>query len=188
MKSTTILTILCCACAFAADKKSPQGRGEDDAVAVTATLLNPDQVKQAVGSDFNNDYMVIEVSISPKGGKPYQVRPDDFILRSESSGEHTGPFTSATQIAGSSTLEVQRQYGNRENADSPRPLTGTKLQMKTDDKVDPALGPLKQKMLADQTTTSPVTGLLFFPFGKEKPKNLILSYKTPASHIRISFK
>jgi hypothetical protein len=188
MKSIAIFTIVLCCSTFAADKKSPQGHGEDDAVAVTATLFSPEQTKQAVGSDFNNDYIVIEVDVSPKGDKPYQVRPDDFILRSEASGEHTGPFTSATQIAGSSTLQIERTYGNRENADSPRPLTGTKLKMKTDDKVDPALGPLKQKMLADQTTTSPVSGLLFFPFSKEKSKNLILSCKTPASHIRISFK
>ena len=187
MKSVAVLALLASAYALA-DKKAPQGHGEDEAVALSATLLTPEQVKQAIGSDFNGDYLVIDVTVSPKGGKPYQVRSDDFILRSESSGEHTGPFSSPTQIAGSSTLQIERTYGNRENADSPRPLTGTKLKMKTDDKVDPALGPLKQHMLADQSATAPVSGWLFFPFSKEKPKNLILSYKSPASHLRLSFK
>ena len=186
MRWTVIVALFAGVCALA-DRKAPQGHGEDDAVSLSATLLSPEQVKQAVGSDFNGDYIVIDVMVSPRGGKPYAVRPDDFILRSESSGEHTGPFSSPTQIAGSSTLQIERTYGNRENADSPRPLTGTKLQMKTDDKMDPALGPLKQHMLADQTVTAPVSGWLFFPFSKEKPKNLV-SYKSPTSHLRLSFK
>jgi hypothetical protein len=84
-------------------------------------------------------------------------------------------------------MQVERVYGNRENPDSPRPVTGTKLHMKEDEKTDPALAPLKQKMLAEKTVTEPVTGLLFFPV-KDKPKNLILSCKTPESHLRLNFK
>jgi hypothetical protein len=188
MKTRVVLTILLCAAMYGADKKPPQGHGEDDAVSVSATLLGPEQVKQAVGSDFNNDYTVIEVSLMPKGGKPYLVHLDDFILRSEMTGEHTGPFTNPGQIAGSGNLQVERTYGDRANADSPRPLVGTKLQMKVDEKTDPALDPLRKKMLAEKTVTEPVSGLLFFPLNKEKPKNLILSYKTPQSHLRLSFK
>lgn len=188
MKSVAILTAVICIAALGADKKSPQGRGEDDAVAVTGTILSPEQIKQAVGSDFNGDYIVIDVTISPKGGKPYQVHLDDFILRSEASGEHTGPFNSPSQIAGSSTMQVTRSYGNRANPDSPQPLEGTKIQIKNDDKTDPTLEPLKKRMLAEKVITEPVSGLLFFSFSKEKPKNLILSYKTPASHLRLSFK
>jgi len=185
--SAVVVFIGLCNLAGAADKKSPQGHGEDDAVSVTASLVSPEQLRDAVGSDFGNQYSVVEVHLSPKGNKPYQVHLDDFILRSEQSGEHTGPMTSPNQIAGSTTLKVERTYGNKENADSPKPLTGTKLELKTDDKTDPSLVPLKQKMLAEKVATEAVSGWLFFPL-QEKAKHLILSYKTPASHIRISFK
>jgi hypothetical protein len=180
--------VLCAALLPAADKSPPQGRGEDDSVAITATLLSPQQLIDAVGSDFNNDYTVLDVRVTPKGGKPYLVHLDDFILRSESSGEHSGPFLVASQIAGAGALVVKHTYGNRVNADSPKPLDGTKVEMKDDAKADPALDALKKKMLAESTVTDPVSGLMFFPLTKEKPRNLILSYKTPQGKLRLSFK
>jgi len=60
--------------------------------------------------------------------------------------------------------------------------------MNDEQKADPALDALKKRMLAEKTTTDPVSGLLFFPLGKEKPKNLILSCRTPTSHLRLHFK
>lgn len=189
MRRAAGIILILCAALSAADKRSPQGQGEDDAVTVTATLLSPEQTREAVGSDFNNNYTVLDVHLTPKGGKPYSVHLDDFILRSEASGEHSGPFLYASQIAGAGALEVQQTYGNRANVDSPRPIEGTKLTMKNNAKGDPALDALKKRMLAEQTTSEPVSGLLFFPLSsKEKPKNLILSYKTPASHLRLSFR
>jgi hypothetical protein len=172
----------------AADKKSPQGMVEDDTVAISATILNSFQTIQAVGSDFDNDMTVLEVHITPKGNKPYDLKLSDFILRNEQSGEHSGPFDSPEEIAGQGALQVQRVYGNRSNVDSPRPLEGTKLTMKDGDKSNPALANLKQKMLTDHTITEPVTGLMFFPLSKVKPKNLILSCQTPQGHLRMSFK
>ncbi len=183
-----ISAVVLCAVTFAADKKSPEGHGEDDSVAITATLLSPEQLIQAVGSDFDNNYAVLDVRIVPKDAKPYLVHLDDFILRSESSGEHSGPFLGASQIAGAGALVVKHTYGHRVNGDSPRPLEGTKLEMKDDAKADPALDALKKKMLAESTVTDPVSGLLFFPLTKEKPRNLILSYKTPEGKLRLSFK
>jgi len=177
-----------CAVLCAADKKSPQGRGEDESVTITATLLSPQQLREAVGSDFDNSYTVLDVRVAPKGGMPYLIHLDDFILRSESSGEHSGPFLVASQIAGAGALVVERTYGRRQNVDSPRPLEGTKVEMKDDAKADPALDALKQKMLTEKTVSEPVSGLLFFPLAKEKPKNLVLSYKTPQSKLRLSFR
>ena len=121
-----------CAVLSAADKKSPQGQGEDDSVAISATLLSPTQLRDAVGSDFDNNFTVLEVRVAPKGGKPYLVHLDDFILRSESSGEHSGPFLQPSQIAGAGALVVARTYGHKENVDSPAPLEGTKVEMKDD--------------------------------------------------------
>jgi hypothetical protein len=183
-----ISAVVLCALLSAGEKKSPEGHGEDESVAITATLLSPEQLIDSVGSNFDNNYTVLDVRVTPKGGKPYSVHLDDFILRSESSGEHSGPFLVASQIAGAGALVVKHTYGNRVNADSPKPLEGTKVEMKDDAKADPALDALKKKMLAESTATDPVSGLLFFPLAKEKARNLILSYKTPQGKLRLNFK
>ena len=94
----------------------------------------------------------------------------------------------AGQIAGTGEMVVERTYGNRANADSQRPIAGTKIEIKDDTKPGSAFEVLKQKILAEKNITEPESGLLFFPLSKEKPKNLILSYKSPASRIRMSFK
>ena len=166
---------------YAGEKKSPQGQVEDESVAITATILSPEQLKQAVGSDFDNNYTVLDVRIAPKGGKPYLVHLDDFILRSEASGEHSGPFLGrradrGRRRAGSRT-QLRKQVESRFSA---RHRRAPKSQMKDDDKANPALDALKKKMLSEKTVSEPVSGLLFFPLTKEKAKNLILSYKTPA--------
>jgi len=176
-----------CALLAAGEKKAPQGTGEDESVTIKATLLSPEQVRQMFATDFDNNFTVVDITVTPKEGKPYSISPDDFILRSESSGAHSGPLA-AGQIAGPGTLVVERTYGNRPNADSERPIEGTKVKVKDEDKPDPALGALKKKILIERTSTEPESGLLFFPLSKEKPKNLILSCKTPRSKLRISFK
>jgi hypothetical protein len=193
MKTQILLTILLCSLAGgslarAGEKKAPQGSAEDESVMVTAIVLTPEQLRQAVGSDFDNNYIVLDVRLAPKGGKPYTVHLEDFILRSEQTGEHGGPFTNAGQIAGAGALVVARTYGDKSNPDTQRQITGTKLEMKNDDKADAAHDAVKQKMLTEKTVTEPVSGLLFFPLSKEKTKNLVLSYKTPQSKMRLSFK
>jgi hypothetical protein len=188
MKTVPWLALVLCTLLFAGEKKSAQGQAEDDSVTITATLLSPDELKQSVGSDFDNNYTVLDVHIAPKGGKPYLVHLDDFILRSESSGEHSGPFLLAGQIAGAGALVVERTYGNKPNPDTPRVVESTKVEMKDDVKANPALDALKKKMLSEKTVSESVSGLLFFPLTKGKPKNLILSCKTPQSRLRLSFK
>src|ERR1700730_2795219 len=88
-----------CPVLMAGEKKAPQGRGEDDSAVITAVVVAPEQVRQMFGSDFDNNFTVLDVTISPKDGKAVAVRLDDFILRSESSGAHSGPLA-AGQIAG----------------------------------------------------------------------------------------
>ena len=180
--------IALCALLCAGEKKAPQGHGEDDSVAITATLVSPEQLRDSFATDFNNNYTVLEVRVAPKGDKPYLIHLDDFILRSESSGDHGGPFLVASQIAGAGALVVERTYGHKQNVDSPAPIESTKVQMKDDVNADPALEALKKKMLSEKTVSEPVSGLLFFPLAKEKPKNLILSYQTPTSRLRLTFK
>jgi hypothetical protein len=182
-----ICPVLICETLTAGEKKAPRGRAEDDGVAITATVVSPEQVKQMFGTDFDNDYTVLNVTVAPKGGKPYAVRLDDFILRSESSLDHSGPLA-AGQIAGAGAVVVERSYGNRPGPDSPRPLDGTKLHVQDDATADPAFAALKKNILIEKSTTEPESGLLFFPLSKEKPKNLVLSYKSAVSRLRLTFK
>ncbi len=181
------LALAVCAVLIAGEKKAPQGHGEDDSVAITGTVVGQEQVMQLFGTDFDNNFTVLDVTIAPKGGKPYSVRLDDFILRSESSLNHSGPMA-AGQIAGSGSIVVKRTYGNKANADSPPPLEGTKLEVKDDAQANPAFEALKQKIMVEKGITEPESGLLFFPLSKEKPKNLVLSYKSPAGRLRLVFK
>ena len=59
-------------------------------------------------------------------------------------------------------------------------LPETKTEIKTSEKRDPLLDVLKRKILTEKPVNEPVTGLLFFSLDKEKPKNLVLVYTTPA--------
>ena len=176
-----------CAGLFAGEKKAPQGHEENDSVAITATFVSPEQVMQIFGTNFDDNFTVIDVTVAPKGSKPYFVSFNDFILRSESSLEHSGPMV-AGQIAGAGAMVVKRSYGNRANVDSPRPLEGTKLEMKDDAKANPAFEELKKRILVEKNITEPESGLLFFPMAKEKAKHLVLSYVSPAGHLRVTFK
>lgn len=184
---TWILALALGTTLIAGEKKPAQGHEEDESVAIAATVLPAEQVRQTFGKEISDDYTVVNVTVAPKGGKPYAVRFDDFILRSESSLNHSGPM-SAGQIGGAGELVVQRTYGNRANVDSPRPIAGTKLEIKDDARANPALDELKEKILAEKSITAPESGLLFFPLSKENPKHLVLSCTTPAGKLRITFK
>ena len=92
MRRIVSLALLFCAALPAADKKPPQGVGEDESVTIAASILDAEHVREAVGSDFNGQYTVLEVRVTPKGGMPLDVRLDNFILRSEADGDHSGPL------------------------------------------------------------------------------------------------
>ena len=68
------------------------------------------------------------------------------------------------------------------------PPEQAKVEAKDDRESDPLLYMLKRKILAEKAVTEPVTGLLFFPMEKEKPKNLALVYTTSAGKLRFKFK
>ena len=58
------LVLALCPALMAGEKKAPQGRGEDDSVAITATVVAPEQIRQMFGSDFDNNFTVLDVTIS----------------------------------------------------------------------------------------------------------------------------
>src|ERR1700687_1870384 len=93
----------------AADKKLPIEQTSNDLVDITATaILDKDQIKQELGSDFGGDIVVIRVTVRPVSDKPIQVSLDDFLLISGKDGQRAQPY-SPSQIAGNSTLVVTPQ-------------------------------------------------------------------------------
>jgi hypothetical protein len=192
MRAVAITTLLCAVAGLlgAADKRLAAGQAENDTLRISATVLDAAHLRNTVGSDLGDHYVAVEVTITPKGSEPLVVSLNDFILRSQASGEHSGPLV-ASQILGAGELVVSRTYANRSGPGEPRLIEGTKVELKNDaqDAASKALEEkLKETILAEKTTTGPYSGLLFFPLEKEKPKNLALSYSGPKGKLRVEFK
>ena len=203
MRSVLPAALFCGALAIAANHKLPAGEAANAAVTISAIVYDAEQLKQAVGAGFEEDYIVLEVTLRPKDGASYDVKPDDFILRSEMSADHSGPLL-AGQIAGSGMLVVKTDDpggGKRKGGFSAGiggGIIGTgnggggetrSAEMKEDTPGGSQLDVLKKKILAEKTITAETTGLLFFPLRvKEKPKYLNLQCATPAGTLRLKFK
>jgi hypothetical protein len=188
--------------AMARDHKLASGEAANEAVSMTATVYDAEQVKESVGTGFDQDYIVLELKMHPKTPAPYDVKLDDFILRNENSGEHSGPLA-AGQIAGSGMLIVKTDgSANQRKGGFSVGIGGMmggpggggggetrSVEMKDDTPGGSQLDVLKKKILAEKPVTADASGLLFFPMNaKEKPKNLNLQVKTPAGVLRIKFK
>ncbi len=195
--------LLFCALSSAKDRKLPTGQASNDVVLLEASVLDSDAITQIFGSDFKGVYQVLEVTLTPKAGKTLDMKLDDFLLRSDMTGEHTGPLLPG-EIAGQGALVVKRGDPPKQKGGfgggfggimmggggmgQPDTTDRTKVEMKEDGEKDPMLKTLKRKILAEKPITETVTGLLFFPFEKEKPKHLALVYTTPSGKIRTQFK
>jgi len=190
------------AAAVAGDKKLPSGDASNDVVEATGVVLDAEHLDETFGSNFGNMFTVIEMTLTPKGGKPLEVHLDDFLLRSSQTGDHSAPFAAA-QIAGQGTLVVHQtdQTGRSKGGfsgglggiymggmGSAAPPPEAKTEIKNSQKRDPLLDVLKRKIMAEKSISEPVTGLLFFPLEKEKAKNLELTYTTPSGKLRMKFK
>ena len=179
--------------AYAADKKLPQGQADNELVTITAFIIPPEQVKQEFGTHLDGNFTVLEVHVSPKAGRPYDVQVDDFVLRSESDGDHSGPLA-ASQIIDTGALVVKQTYAPRSNAQMPQMIAGTKAEMKDDigqnhaDENQDTMEALKKRILAEKTISETETGLLFFPLEKKKARSLVLSCTTPSGKLRIQFR
>jgi hypothetical protein len=191
--------------AFAGEKKIATAQGGNDEVQIKATFVDQDQLKQMVGTDFGKMFTALELELTPKNGKPVIVTYDDFELLSESSGEHGGPYE-AGQISGSGALVLHREdkYGAigvnptsgvwsmgpimAGSGSQPKPTDKRADMVQGDSKRDPLTDLLQQKMLPEQTASAPESGLLIFPLSHEKPKHLVLFYKTASGKLRMNFK
>ncbi len=197
--------------------KIAHGSNDAVEITATA-LADSESIQQAIGSDLDNHYILVKVEIVPKNGKPLPVHLDDFLLRTDKDGERTTPFVptqmvgdaalivSQTMINGNGAQNEQsgpiwggmgggmprRMGGNGQQMGNTAAVTGAQAKMnsgsKDKGKQDPMLATLKEKMLPEKDTDTPISGLLYFPMEKQKVKDLELFYTTPAGKMDLRFR
>ncbi len=192
--------------AFAGGPKTEVAEGGNADVAIKATFVPQEQLKQIVGTDFGKMFTTLNVQVTPKNGKPLAISYDDFELLSQSSGEHGSPYE-AGQISGSGALVLHREdrYGSvgveptssvwslgpimGGGGGGPKKAADNRVDMvQGSSSVDPLTDLLKKKMLPQTSATASESGLLIFPVANEKPKHLVLYYKTADGKLRLTFK
>jgi hypothetical protein len=187
MKGTGIALFFLALALIAAEKKPYQGHAENESASLTATIQTAEQVRAAFASDFDNHFTVVEVHLTPKGGKPVDVRLDDFILRSSTDGDHSGPLAAA-QVSSGGALIVNQTFAPRSNAEMPKMVAGSKVEMKEGQENSDQLSALKKRILPEKEISEPVSGMLFFPLERQKPKSLSLLYTTATGKLRVEFR
>ena len=67
---------------FASDKKLPIEQTSNDLVDITATaILDKDQIRQELGSDFGGDIVLVRVTVRPVSDKPIKGELGRFPAR-----------------------------------------------------------------------------------------------------------
>jgi hypothetical protein len=185
MRRLAAALVIAAMTAFAANP--PTGHAADDTVEVNALFMDSAAVQQATGSDFKSTYTVIEVTILPKGDKPLEVQPDDFLLRITSSNDSSGPMA-ASQVYGAGSALVLHSTTETIGITRNDPgYSGISIVQGSPTASPDAIKALQSKMLPAKTTSDPITGLLFFPLAKKKARELDLVYTTPNGKLHISF-
>lgn len=206
-----ILPILLCSAiaGLAGEKKPlPNQAGNDDVDLSGTLVLERQEVQQILGSDLGQGYVLVRIKVAPKTDAGLRVSPDDFTLLSRKDGERSQALEPG-QIGGKGALIV-RPAAQQPGGDGTRtngPIWGgvtvragsakkpARLEDGPEAKVDnsieesPVLGVLKEKILPDTETKTPLEGLLYFIMdGKLKPKDVSLIYKGPAGKLVMDFK
>jgi len=89
------------------------GSAKDDKVSIDATAyLDHGEMKRVLGYDPGEGFLIVEVKFTPAAGETIRLDLDDFLLRSDRSGEKSRPLEAA-QIAGTSVMVVGSQGGSQ---------------------------------------------------------------------------
>lgn len=201
----------------AADKGLGEGRAMGKLLDVRATLYNDKKDVQALlGHKIEDDIVVIDVTIKPRGDEPFKLWLDDFFIRSDKDGQRTEP-ASPSELAGSSVITLvytheaapvmQRENGpvwGDPTGGQPRRLPGqgagvgnpTSTSERTEARVNepagetnPLLAVLKSRAIEDGEISQPVNGLMYFLMdGKHKVKHLELHYRGQSDKLDIRFR
>ena len=99
------------------DKPEPKtvatGTGGDEKVDISArAFLDKESAREALGKDLGEGYIVVEVTLTPKGGEKLNIDLDDFLLRSDKDGQHSRPLT-PSQVAGGTVMVVKSVGGQQ---------------------------------------------------------------------------
>ena len=201
------LLLLCSLSLGAKDRKAYNEISADTVTLNGKAFIDPEAIKQLLGYDLGGHYIVVQMTVAPKGDKPLNVQLSDFQMFCEGDGDRTQPQTPA-EIAATDSLVLKRGqsgigslgeetgttwsgvgFGGRstkkkkEEDDSP---PSAKMSKGTKD--DALKSALTTKGLPEKETTQPVSGLLYFPMEKKKLKDLVLFYTTPNGKLRLYFK
>ncbi len=208
-----LLTLVC----VAGDKKPLPGRTANDNIAIEVVAhITKEEVKEAVGAELDQGFIVLDVTLTPKNGQKIRINRDDFVLFSSKDGQRSAPFA-PTQIAGSAGLVLSSRpssggvmaqerrvpWGGVGGMPMGLPGSGggigsstastTEAVAITKDvdpaaKPDPLLAILESKILPEKEITEPITGQLYFLFeGKLKLKDLQLFVKAPGGRLTVPF-
>lgn len=203
--------ILAAGALLAAKDKDKKAYNEISADTVTLSgkaIMDPEAIKQLLGNDLGGHYIVLQMTVTPKGDKPLNVQLTDFQLFCEGDGDRTLPQLPAEITAADSLVLKQGQSGigslgeqtgirwsgvgfggggGKKKKDADDDTTPNTKMTKTTQ--DPGLkSVLTEKALPEKETTQPLSGLLYFPMEKKKLKDLVLFYTTPNGKLRLYFK
>jgi hypothetical protein len=191
---TAIAGVALAGAALAADKTFPGQAGNDNVELTASVMLDPAQIREAVGADLEKGIVVVKAKVTNKTGDPLRVSPDDFTLLSRKNGDRADALAPG-QLAGGSVLVVKRDHSGRDWAQQTNQpgFIGIAGVSKGDHpKDDKLLATLKSKELPDAELKSNASGegLLYFSIdgSKLKPKDLALIYKGAGGHLSMDFK
>lgn len=174
--------------ALLAAKNPPSGKASDASVEIAATLLDPAATQQAAGSDFDKAYTVIHVTITPLGGKTLLVQPDDFLMRVKSDSDSSGPLSASQVYGAGGGLVLHRTQESIGTIYTNMGNSGVSAATQTSHVAPETIKALQAKLLQAGKTTSPVSGLLFFPISKKGHRDLDLIYTSPTSKVHVEFR
>jgi hypothetical protein len=194
-----------------------RGESESTAVWATA-YADKDSVKELLGTDLGGDYVVLDVKVTSRFGKEIEVRRDDFLLRTDKDGQRSTPFEASQIAGRGALVVRETGVGGGAAVENPGPVWGgvpgtlgmpgtlggpgavgggggsggtaaqTTMEQGKDAGVPPLQKMLQAKILPEKKTDKSLTGLLYFPLGKQKPKDLELIYKASDGKISLRFK
>lgn len=192
-------------CAKDKEKKAYNEISTDNFTLSGTAYIDAESVKQVLGYDLGGHYIVLKMTVMPKGDKPLNVQLNDFQLFCEGDGDRT-QAQSPDEIAAADSLVLKRGesgigslgeqtgttwsgvgFGGR-SAKKSQDATPTTAKMEKGKKDDNLKAVLTEKALPEKETTQPISGLLYFPMEKKKLKDLVLFYPTATGKLRLYFK
>ena len=105
--------LLLTAVSWAADSSSAAVSASTSELTISArVIVDKEAVVKAVGSDLKRQYVIVELTVTPRGGYPVTISRDDFLLRSERDNER-GTADSPDRVTGPAVLVLGSTGGGR---------------------------------------------------------------------------